>query len=722
MHLEAAETAYLCGDLQQLEVLAERTLTHTRSALDQARVYEIKLRALVAFNELDRALELGHEVLDLLGVPASDRMNSFYAITLLTRLLLRTVRMRTEHVADAWPMTDPRYLAAMRILMIMCQAGYLSGSEATALYILRMTQLSLRHGLAPESSFAYPMFGALLISNLGTIELGYRFGMLAHDNLSDDNRELHCKTIFLVNNFIRIWKHHIRESLEPLGNAYRIGMETGDVEFALISAITGSANAFTIGHDLHSLESNLAGHNQKASELNQTPILSMGSIYQQAARNLMNPNAAPWLLEGEIYSENELLQFHQDSGDESSIAHLFIVKLFLAVLFNHREHAPAFARDARSRLASVVSSPAVPFFTLYESLACIFAIEARPGPLKTAQHRLRIRRNQRRLRKWARHAPENVLHGYHLVEAELARLRGDTTAALDHYDEAISRADTHGYLKEFGLANERCGRFHLKANKRDLALFYLRQARASYVRWGALTKVSALDTEFVELADAENLERRRQRGGTGSTELASPAFRSYGNYLDLGSVIKASQVLSGEIILDNLLERLMQVALENAGAHSASLVLSHNDELVLEITTRYEGISSRHERKSIPIEDAKDLPVSIIQYVARTQEDLVLNDALNEDIFTQDEYLMTHQPKSILCIPILSKSHLTGVMYLENLQTTLAFTQERVAILKLLASQSAIAIENAKALPTTRRIERQVSVSVPKRRRRYFRD
>ncbi|HKI73105.1 MAG TPA: ATP-binding protein, partial [Pseudomonadales bacterium] len=178
--------------------------------------------------------------------------------------------------------------------------------------------------------------------------------------------------------------------------------------------------------------------------------------------------------------------------------------------------------------------------------------------------------------------------------------------------------------------------------------------------------------------------------------LSAQNFRGYGNFLDLGSVIKASQVLSGEIILDNLLERLMQVALENAGAHSASLVLSSDDELILEITTRYSGSASKHERPGIPIAEATTLPVSVVQYVARTLEDLVLNDALNEDIFTQDEYITAHQPKSILCIPILSKSHLTGVLYLENLQATLAFTQDRVAILKLLASQSAIAIENAK--------------------------
>ena len=697
MHIEAAETAYLCGDMQQLDVLVDRILSHAITPLDRARAFEIKLRALVAFNELDDALALGHDVLELLGVPVSRRLKSLRGASLLTKLVIRAARMQHEDLANARLMTDPQLLAAMRILMILCQAGYLNASEATGLYILKMTQLSLQHGMAPETSFAYPMFGALLISNVGTIELGYRFGMLASENLGESNRELHCKTIFLVNNFIRIWKHPVRDTLEPLTQAYRIGMETGDIEFALISSITGAANAFVLGHDLHSLETNLANYNQKAGEFNQTPILSMGSIYQQAASNLMNPCAAPWLLEGDIYSENEILQFHEDSGDESSLANLFIVKMFLAVLFGRTDHALNFSREARVRLNSVVSSPAVSFFILYETLAAIMALETHRSRREEIELRFRIRMNRRRLRKWAHHAPENVLHSYHLIQAELARGAGDVPAALDHFDRAIALAEQNGYLKEHAFANERFGRFHLAANKRELALFYLRQARASYVRWGAVTKVEALDTEFVELAETEAMERRQGRfSQSGQAQLPGQSMRSYGNYLDLGSVIKASQVLSGEIILDNLLERLMQVALENAGAQRASLILAQGDDLTLEITTEYDGGTSRHERKSIDISLARDVPVSVIQYVARTQEDLVLNDALNEDIFTQDEYIIAKQPKSILCIPILSKSHLTGVLYLENRQTTLAFTQERVAILKLLASQSAIAIENAK--------------------------
>ncbi len=696
LHLDTAEAAYLCGDRNQVELTISNVLNHARDPLDQARALEIRLRALVAFEEIESALTLGDEVLRILGVRIP-KMGGLRFIGLIGTLLFHIIQFSQNNVLPTKKMEDPKLLTAMRVLMIMCQASYINGSPQTGIYILRMTQLSMRHGLAPESSFAYPMFGALIISYLGTINAGYRFGMIATQNLDDLNKALHCKSLTLVNNFISIWKHPVRNTLEPLSRAYQTGMETGDVEFALIAAITGTANAFLLGHDLNSLDASLGRYNQEAAEFNQTPMLSMGSIYQQAVRNLSQMTEHPWILSGNVYVEKELIPFHEANGDESSLAHLYIIKLFLAVLFRQNKQALDYARLARTRLSSVVSSPALAFFLLYESLAMIAQLKS-VAPIAALKLNMRISHNQRLFRKWAYHSPTNILHCYHLVEAERYRVAGNTTGALESFDLAISTATEHGYLKEQALANELAGRFHLGSGKKELALFYLRRARAAYTRWGAITKIRALDTEFIELGE-DDIYTGRSQQLPASTSLKIQGIRDmrgYGDFLDLGSVIKASQVLAGEIILDNLLERLMQVALENAGAQRAALVLSHNNQLSLEMTTIYRDQKSEHARQNIPVEQARDIPVSVVQYVARTREDLVLNDALNEDIFTLDAYIVSRRPKSILCIPILSKSHLTGVLYLENMQTTLAFTNDRVAILKLLASQSAIAIENAR--------------------------
>ena len=694
LHLEAAETAYLCGDEQQLGALTDTLLKQARSKLDEAAVFELRLRALVASNDLHQAIDTGNKTLELLGITLPKRLKSLRSLALMLRLISRASHLAPDGIRQAPKMEDKHLLAAMRVMTILVQASYFTGATDTALYILKMTELSLDHGQAPESALAFPMFGALLITYLGTIDSGYQFGRLV-PTVEEIEPALQCKAATLQNNFIMVWKHHLKDTLEPLRQAYEVGIANGDVEWALVAAITGSTNAFVLGQDLSSLEKSLAFYNHKASEYNQTPMLSLGSIYEQAARNLIEHNNTPWLLEGDIYSESSLLEFHTESRDQSSIANLYIVKQFLAYLFDKPEQALQFGEHVRSRLRSVASSPAVAFFVLYESLAIL-----RVAPTRSLVERTRlmarVRANQRLFRKWSHHAPMNITHAYHLVEAERARHSGKTNDALEHYEQAIELASRNGYLKDQGVANETAGRFHLQHNKRGLALFYLARARSCYVRWGAMNKVRALDAEFTELHQTSYLNRLSSQEPMSVALGYDQGPGAYSNFLDLGSVIKASQVLSGEIILESLLERLMEVAIENAGAHRACLVLSSDDRLTLEIATAMGVTGPEHHIESAEIDERDDLPISVIQYVARTQQDLVLQDPCNEDIFTQDAYIVAAKPKSILCIPILSKAHLTGVLYLENHQATNAFSQDRVSILKLLASQSAIAIENAK--------------------------
>ncbi len=690
LHLQATESAYLCGDSLQLSLLVEAVEIHARTPLDKARAYEIKIRSLITSDDLESAVALGHKVLEDLGIRISKRID-FSSIVLLTKLLLQTSRVKKQTLHPDLTMADKPSLIAMRLLMDLCQAGYLSGSPATPLYILKMTELSLRHGMAPESSFAYPMFGSLLVTYLGTIDFANNLGKLALAKLDESNPGIHCRATTLVNIFIFPWKHHLKTTLQPLADAQRLGMETGDIEFALIAGVTACANAFVLGQELNSLANKLSYNNKLAAEFNQTPMLRMGSIYHQAVLNLTTPSRTPWLIEGSVYSERSLLQRQHSRGEETSLANLYTLKLFIAMLFGRHDLALEFASEARRTLISIASSPAIGFFTIYESLACIRSLN-KVSYQRGLILRLRLRRNLRLLRKWSHHAPDNILHGYFLVKAERARHHGNKTLARDFYERAIQAADNAKFLKEQAFCNELAGRFHLENGQRDLALFYLQRANTHYQRWGATTKVGWIRDEFAELGQLEPA----QRPFSMANDFLAERFNSSGNILDLGTVIKASQVIAGEIVLENLLQRLMQVSLENAGADSASLILNRDNEFIVEINSWYQGQELRHKQVDTNLEDASNLPISVIQYAARTHEDVVLNDALHDDIFTQDEYIIQQRPKSILCVPIQSKSQLVGVLYLENMHTTHAFSQDRVAILKLLASQSAIAIENAR--------------------------
>ncbi|MGK0341793.1 MAG: PAS domain S-box-containing protein, partial [Candidatus Azotimanducaceae bacterium] len=689
IHLEAAEAAYYCGDKQKLDGLISATLENANSALDKSRAYEIQLRAFIAYSELETAIDIGHHVLELLGHPVPRSINKLVLGTWVVSTLIRA-KLNSHRNPK---MENRESLAAMRILMILCHAGYLSGKEITAAYTLKMTNISLENGLAPESSFAYPLFGALIIRYFGTITTGYRFGAMALENINASDPEVFCRTNTMVHNFVSFWKHHLRDTLEPLAEAERIGFECGDIEFAQIAGTTRCVNGFLAGQDLNTVNASFQLKNAKADEFNQTPMLALGLIFQQSVRNLMVASNNPWLLLGELYNEEQCIPLHIRDRDFSSVTNVYVIKTFLAVLFHKYDHSFSYAQMARKTIDTLVSSPMVPFFTLFESLACIAQLR-KASPLQLPKIRLRVQLNLRLLRKWSQHSPMNTAHAFHLVQAELAAANQLPTLAIDHYETAMSLAKKNGHIHVLGLIQELTGRFFEKQAKHSLSTFYVKRARSSYIRWGASAKVNALDQEYETISEGESLTQYPRMRPL--TEYPASTERLYDNFFDLGSVIKASQVLAGEIILETLLEKLMQVALENAGAHSASLVLADGDELYVEILSQYNGSNTDHKLNREEISLSKSLPVSVIQYVARTEEDLVLNDATNEDIFTQDAYIMKARPRSILCFPILSKSHLTGVLYLENLQSTHAFSQDRVAVLKLLASQSAIAIENAK--------------------------
>ncbi len=681
MHLEAANTAYLCGDSRQLDQMISTILANARSPLDAASAWEIKIRAQISRYELDEAQETALSALEALGIqlPASRHPG---ILPKLFRVLISSWRLARNPDAALPQMTDQKQLAVMKLLMCLSQAAYMAGDKRISLYVTEMAHLTFRFGLAPESSFAMPALGAVFIAYFGTIDWGYRMGKIALDNLENAPPVLHARTLTLVYNFNFSWKEHLSQTLEPLAKAHQLGLENNDVEFATIAAVSSSANAFVIGRDLRTLEKNLRDQVREAKQHQQTPMVLMGSLYQQAIQNLSKVSPSPWLLEGDGISESELLQNHPVNPDDSTLANLFLLKLYIAYIFGEYRQALRFADELLNHYNGIEASPAVPVFRMLEALT---AIKLMPDAdlIQKLRLRRRVMRIRRLLRHWMHHGPANLAHRYHLVEAELAAIQGKDLKAISHYENAVERSSKNGFVNDAGLALESLGRFYLSRENQELANYFLDKASLQYTRWGAANKVETLQQEFRALA--------QQTGNQPTNYLQFDRTQ-----LDLETVIRASQLLAGEIVLENLLEKLMEVVLINAAGSKASLLLSTNDLLTVEISTWATQGKIHYRFESIPVERANDLPISVVQYVARTQEDLVLNDAAREDIFTQDEYVVREQPKSILCIPIQTQSYLTGILYIENDQSTYAFTQDRVSLLKLLASQAAIAIENSK--------------------------
>lgn len=298
------------------------------------------------------------------------------------------------------------------------------------------------------------------------------------------------------------------------------------------------------------------------------------------------------------------------------------------------------------------------------------------------------------MQKWANHAPMNFQYKYELVEAEKARVLGQYWQAMECYDRAIAKAREYEYIQEEALANELAAKFYFSQGREKVASVYLVESYYGYLHWGANAKVKDLEARYSQII-SQTLKR-----AANSIETSFSNSVSVDSHLDLATVIKASQALSGEIVLSNLLTKLMQIVLESAGGQKGFLLLERAGQMFIEAAAGIDADEIAAPR-SIPLKmleksDRPLLPISAINYVARTQESVVLNDATTEEIFASDPYTLDRKPKSILCTPILHQGKLTGILYLENNLTTGGFTPDRLEILQLLSAQAAISIENAR--------------------------
>jgi predicted ATPase/signal transduction histidine kinase/tRNA A-37 threonylcarbamoyl transferase component Bud32 len=712
LYEKAAEAAYLAGDFEQTEQLAKVVLATAKTLLEKVKVYEVKIEAYKAQSRGVEAITTGLEVLKLLGIEFPEQPSQEDIEIALQETQIALTGRQIEDLLDLPNMTEPTKLAAMNVLWRLLPITFMSHPLLFTLVVLKQVNLSLNYGNCASSAASYVSYGIILWNLRGDIDSAYRLGQLALNLLTRFNaKEIKSIVIFEINSFNRHWKEHLKETVNSLLENYSIGLETGDLAHAAFSALMYSEHLFWFGKDLSWLEQEIATYHERISQLKQQIVLQLNAINRQAVLNLIGRSKNPSCLRGEAYDEQIMLPLHQEASNRQAIFYLHLQKLFLCYLFQNYHQARQNAKWAENYLDTV---PAKQVFAIFYVYNCLTLLAVYPEVDQAERNQIleKVFDNQSRMKKWADYAPMNFLHKYYLVEAEQHRVLGNNVEAMELYDHAITLAKEHEYINEEALANELAARFYLEWGKQKIAQTYLTDAYNSYVRWGALAKVDDLEKRYPQLlAPILHQEQPTPHPRENSTpdnttspsinstnETAIGCSTSISNSLDLASAIKASQALSGEIQLEQLLSTLMQVVMENAGASKCAVILRDGDHLRLTVTAV--GFSSDNARsctalRSIPVESSEDVPITLINYVKRTQGILVIDDATAVASFASDGYIIREQPKSLLCIPIINRGKLLGILYLENNLATAAFTGDRLELLKLITTQAAISLENA---------------------------
>jgi len=304
------------------------------------------------------------------------------------------------------------------------------------------------------------------------------------------------------------------------------------------------------------------------------------------------------------------------------------------------------------------------------------------GPDPYAEHREALAAHDRQLRAWAANCPQNFENRTALVGAEIARIEGRDLDAMRLYEQAIRSARANGFIHNEAIAYQVAARFYAARGFDKIADAYLRAARYGYLLWGADGKVHQLDQHYPQL-------RQEKSVITSTSMIAAPV-----EHLDLATVIKVSQAVSGEMVLEKLIERLMRAAIEHAGAERGLLIVPVRNEPLIEAEATIRGDDVTVHRRD-GAKTAAALPESLVRYVMRTREIVILDDASFQTPFSADPYIAQCRAHSILCLPLINQTKLIGILYLENNLAPHVFTPDRVTVLKVLASQAAISLENS---------------------------
>lgn len=689
------ETAYLNGDFEQMQRWAAVVLQQAKTSIDKMKVYEVKIQACMAQVKQLEAVKIGLQALELLGVRFPESPSPSDIQQTLTKTAASLTGKSIEDLINLPVMTDVDKLAAIRMLTSMGSPTYQAAPALFPLVVCEQVNLSIQYGNSPFSAYGYVCYGVILNGIVQDIESAHKFGKLALSLVERFNAlELKTSVFFIAGACTMHGKVHARETLPLLLDGYQSGLENGHFEYGGYAAMQKCQYSYFIGQELTRLEREMATTTDALAQLKQENALTWNQIFQQSVLNLLGHSKNPCCLLGEVYNESKSLSLLRAANDRTGLHYFYLNKLILCYLFGEYQQALENAVQAEQYLDGVKAFLVVPVFYLYDSLAQLaYPLVAHPQQENILS---RVANNQESMQKWAKYAPMNFQHKYELVEAELARVLGQYWQAMELYDRAIAGAKEHGYIQEEALANELAASFYFSQGKEKIASVYLVESYYGYLRWGATAKVKNLEARYPQVL-SQTL--KRESDGVETTQISSGHVVS-SKPLDLATVMKASQALSGEIVLGNLLAKLMQIMLENAGAQKGFLLLDLAGKLFIEAFagSDADGIAVQ---QSIPLEMVGTrarllLPISVINYVERTSESVVLNDATTEEIFAGDPYIGDRKPKSILCTPILHQGKLTGILYLENNLTTGAFTPDRLEVLQLLSAQAAISIENAR--------------------------
>lgn len=696
LELNRAECEFLTGNLGAAEKRLTELSTVADGAVEEASVACLSIDLNIALARSSRAVEIALDYLRRRGIDWSPHPKDAEVGQEYKRIWSLLGARTIEEIIDLPLMTDPEALATLDVLMRLTPAANFTDNKLFALGACKAITLSLEKGISDSTWFGCTWVATIAGPAFGDYKVSFRFGQLGYEQVKQRGlKRFEPAVYFTFGGIVLSWTKHYRAGRDPVRRGFAAANEVGDVNFALYCSSVLVSNFLIAGDALAEVqreaELNLVFAQSSQFEF----MVDLAMAHLGFIRTMRGLTPAFGRFDDGNFDE---CRFEQHLGSERGVSFpkswYWIRKLQARFFAGDYSAALDAAANAQEFLWSQPTELARTEHSFFSALAHAASSDC-ADPIERAQHLEAMAGSQRHLENLAENCPENYAHRAALIGAEIARLEDRPLDAMDLYQQALRSAKANGFVHDEALAYERAAAFHRARGFDQFADLYMRNARACYASWGADGKVNQLDRLYPDLKQEQLMP--------GATSTITALVEG----LDLATVIQVSQAVSGEIVLEKLLDTVMRKAMEHAGAERGLLIFPDSDHLQVkcEATTLGDGLRVRMLEEPI---SSGAVPESILRYVQRTREQVIIDDASGSNSFSRDEYLLEKCTRSVACLPLLKQAELVALLYLENKLASNVFTPARLKILEVLASQAAISLENSRLYHEIQRAEEAV--------------
>ncbi|MBS1737326.1 MAG: AAA family ATPase [Bacteroidetes bacterium] len=707
---EIQHCTYLTGDWGEADRWTEKLLHYAKTPIEKALALSARTRQYATIGKMHESILAACEGLSFLGFeflqsPTSDNV--------LEEVRLVAANLNGRAIADLIHMPalhDPKAKIASQLLMEIFAAAFLSASgEMFPYLVLKSVNLSLQYGNSPETAFAFAAYGMILCGYFNDTAQGYEYGKLGVNIIEkSDDISLRSRIIYVYTMFVHHWSNHWSSMTPWFRKGIEAGYQSGDLLY-----LAYSAQDCIIWDPQTDLETASNEHRKMlriVKDCDYQDSYDSGTLYLQMQLNFRGLTQSKYSLADENFNESECVDGMFRRHFMTGIANYHIYKSEIYFLYNDAKGALSHVQEQEKLMSSVMSLPQLVRFHIISFLVYATLL---PDAVEDEQV-IMLRKmdvSLATMNKWAMQCVENFGHLSLMMEAALEGYRGNIVAALELFEKSIADAKKYNFIRDEAMANEMAARLLLHVGLAKAAEGYLHASRHLYYRWGASRKVEQMDMEYPTLsalATIINNQTAVQGKAESTKQYNTDSFNP--ELLDMNSVFKASQTISGELVLKKLFKATLQILSENAGAQRGFLFEDRDGQIAI-LAQNDESPTEASEYNSA--QNISDFPTSLINTAWRTNEAIVIDNASKLNPFSSDPYIIRKKPLSVMCVPLPLHNQWRVAVYLENNVTHSAFSEDRVKVIKLLAGQAAISLANARIYEDQERLLKAQQRFVP---------